>query len=631
MDAMTPKSVDCKLDTWQISQLLDRENIIIPRYQRSLVWGKMKQQELINSIKKGYPFGVLLLYEIGERDGKQQYQLIDGLQRTFAIREYMANQNQFFEPEEVDSDLSTIIVEELGVTGADSRDRVVRELTNWVHSRRGFRLTDGWDVSDLAARLVSRLVVADERSDEYRSAYFEIMHGNVLKNRLAHFLETVESSADISQTQLPVLLYRGEREHLPNIFELLNSRGVALSRYEIYAAKWIGHEQSIENGKIRDAIHRKYQALANEGFAVEAISSVDDEENEEDYRYTLFEFLFGFGQVLSDEYPRLFKPVSPDTPSSAGFNLVTASLGLRIGEMEDLGEELTQRGLDINYVGTRILDSTLSVDNCLRPISSINQRSVPVIHHTEFQIVSFIASLFQVRHDVKSLDELLHWKINLDAMTKKIPMFYLYDIVRDYWRGTGDAKLFENLSEQRYSRRAPTITQWQQVFDTWFTEDQITARQRGRYIREASPQLLLLKYIYTRKFTVYQNSETHHVEHVIPVRQLSALLKDDLEGLPINCVSNLALLESRQNLRKGDATFLEFQDDLLRNGKITRQERDDQLKRDEEVLLCPARILPVPLNQQSYETFLHQRFRHLVQLFQELWQEHIPNSPTHSD
>lgn len=67
-----------KLEKYSVHELqekIDSNKITIPKYQRGIVWDKNKQKALIETIKKGFPFGSILVYE--DKNGKQQ--LIDGL------------------------------------------------------------------------------------------------------------------------------------------------------------------------------------------------------------------------------------------------------------------------------------------------------------------------------------------------------------------------------------------------------------------------------------------------------------------------------------------------------------------------------------------------------------------------
>ena len=628
---------ECKIDTWKISRLMDasrrephgKDIIIIPRYQRRLVWNHEKQRSLIDSIKKGYPFGSLLLYEDGQFHGKRRHDLIDGLQRTNAIRNYMDNPNQFFSIEDVDEKVVTLIKDELQIIGEDASDRVRKSLADWVRERKGFSETDGWGVNDLARSLVVRVLDLDEESDEYGLSLINVITNNVLIRHLEQFLANARTEANISDAQLPVILYSGDSSKLPEIFELLNSKGVVLSRYEIYAARWLDFRLTIRREEIRSAIQRKYAALVDEGFTAAAFDFVEASETSEEREYTLYEFLFGFGQYLSEEYPRLFRTVEVDAPSSVGFNLVTGCLGMHLKEMDKLDEKLRERNFDLNDLIDNILESVNCVDECLKPMLSINQKKNQAIYHAELQIVSMIASLFLSKYEPIALSERRDWSKSQKDIIAKLPMYYLYDILRSHWRGSGDSKMFDDIDNQRYARRPPTKVQWDQVMDSWFEETQLTLQHVRRYIREAAPEFLLLKFIYVKKLTVFQNTNTFHVEHIIPVNRIVQKFQAEEEGWQINCIANLAFLEQEQNLRKGDLTFAEFWKKQLDKGEIDQDTYISKMEQDGEILLCPASLLPLELDnmdREVFERFLLERFLYLKDAFLSLWRGIIPGS-----
>lgn len=63
----------------QIHKNQDEGKMVVPSYQRGFVWKKEQENELIDSIKKGLPFGSMLLYK---DENKGNYRIIDGLQRS---------------------------------------------------------------------------------------------------------------------------------------------------------------------------------------------------------------------------------------------------------------------------------------------------------------------------------------------------------------------------------------------------------------------------------------------------------------------------------------------------------------------------------------------------------------------
>ncbi|MBC6610958.1 DUF262 domain-containing protein [Hymenobacter sp. BT507] len=78
---------------WSIKQLLDAHKSnslnLAPNYQRNFIWSSRDQQDLIDSIKRGFPLPTIFLYE---RD-PNKYEVVDGQQRCRTIINYF-NENQ---------------------------------------------------------------------------------------------------------------------------------------------------------------------------------------------------------------------------------------------------------------------------------------------------------------------------------------------------------------------------------------------------------------------------------------------------------------------------------------------------------------------------------------------------------
>lgn len=634
-----------EIKVWLVKDLMDAASkepaknwqITIPEFQRRLVWPEKKQKELITSIKKGFPFGSLLLFEDVEKSkkdasNKKYYNLIDGLQRTHALKRYTSNPNSFFSDtdlKDIDDEVSDFVARELGHESEEGRNAVRREIVNWVKSIEGFNPTDGWETNSLIQRLVCEILKIQPGTDEYFTTTGKLVHNGLFINRLSKFLESVQKHADINDVKIPIIIFNGPASDLPTVFEKLNSQGTTLSKYEVFAAQWIGYRYHIKNNKIINAIWKKYEALVDESFTSDAWEDAPDAKSKQEREYSLFEYLFGFGQFLSEEYPNLFEAIADDKPSSVGFNLVSACVGLAIKDMDKLPERIKK--LDKSLLEKNILEATEFVNETMKSILSVKQqgRKKISIYHTEYQIISMIATAFQVRYEKENISEIEGWKSNRNKLEKHIVMYYLYDVLRGHWKGSGDSTLQETVTNLRYLNAPPTEKSWENVLGAWFADEQIPLVHKGRYVRDQTPEILLLKYIYVHKFSVFKNAKQYHVEHIVPVNKLKSLLrKDDNEDkLAINIISNLALLDSKTNLKKGDYTFLEYLEKQYKEEKITKVDFQTEKSRYEEQLICSADILPRELNRKSYDDYVTARFDQIKTEFLAVWREHFSDAP----
>lgn len=629
------------IDVWPVSKLMDavssspagNNKVTIPEFQRRLVWNQKTRKGLIDSIKRGYPFGSILLYEDIARgqsagDGKRYYNLIDGLQRAQALKSYVEYQNGYFTRADLEDDFVDAVARHLGKVSDDYKDRIRQAIVEWVKGNKSYDAGDGWRTENLVEVLIERVLRYSSDASLYRDEYFKLNRNPDLTRRLGGFLDEVSNEVkQVLDAKIPVLIYTGPSSELPSVFELLNSKGTVLSRYEIYAARWIDNRQKIKNTEVIDAIWKKYETLEEEGFTLDVSESAQDNESRRNRSYSLFDYLFGLGQYLGEKFPRLFKPVKDDRPSSVGFNLMTACLGLRLQDMADLPDEIGE--LPWAELERCLLEATRFVDNIFKPVLSTPQygRKLGPIYHSELMIVSMIATAFQVKYSKRDLSENADWRIDRRKLKRNLPMFYLYEILHDDWRGSGDSKLHDAVRSLRYVDNAPPTKQrWEQVFDDWYYDSQVSlvhTKNAKRHIRDSRPEYLLLKYIFVERIA---KAKSYHVEHIMPVSLLQSQMVEGDEW-PINTLGNLALLERAGELRTNVQTFDVLLRDKRRRGDIAVEEHARQLRDYEVQLQCPARLLPQPLTKNSFENFLLARFELLKCEFIRIWRDHIPDDP----
>ena len=625
------------VDDWNVRKLLDAasENpqssrkLVIPRYQRGLVWNEDKQYALIESVKAGYPFGALLIYEDpiasanNQREhGKKLLQLIDGLQRTHALQEYSKNPNRFFKRELVSDEVVVEISKHIGGTGGHDSERIRQMVVEWVHSILGFEETDGWETIGLTEQIVTKLLDIAPADEEFTNTVGRLSLDSSLRSVLQRFLRSVREEADIGSAEIPVITYSGDESNLPTIFELLNSQGTALSKYEIYAAQWYKCHVSIENQAIVEAIWEKYIALEGEGLTLQEMVDTDGDANTNEPIYTLFEYLFGLGQYLGKEFPYLFKAGDAKSPNSAGFNLFSACVGLHVRRTGSLRDHIDVSSLA--HMENIILEATNFVDTVLSPIVSVSEQGkhFTPIYHTELQIICMIATAVRVRYDIANWAEKPDWKQKRDLLRSNLIMHYLYDILRAHWRGTADTRLYNDVEDLRLLSEVPNIDAWSHALDVWYDERQKRLLNVGRQVKPDSSQMLLLKYIYVRKFTAWQNAEKYHIEHIVPVAQI-ARAKNAREKWPINTIGNLALLRSSENISKGDRTYVEWLEQERERRSWDEERFQREVAKYDDILICKSNILPSEVTRERLEDFFHKRFKIVKQEFLQAWDDHI--------
>ena len=628
------------IERWTVNELIDATSakprcgrkVTIPEFQRRLVWNRKKREMLIDSIKKGYPFGSLLMYKETDDAGEMEhYKLIDGLQRTQALRHYASNPNSSFTKADLSDKLIELAAQELErLAEPDSlpkklKPKVQGVMLKWIWDSHGFSEADGWGITGLVNVLISEILELEADTFEFYTANRRLLSDNrPFKALVTDFLDSIQNESDIGKAEVPVIIFTGPSRELPTVFELLNTQGTRLTRYEIFAAQWLDYRQPIKNEEIIDAIWKKYAELEKHGFTLDVAQETPDEQSRLERHYTLFEYLFGLGQYLSHKYPHLFKAVKVDQPSSVGFNLMAACLGLgvREKEMRKLPEEI--RGLNLTTLEAYLLESVGFVNNTMQPVLSLHpyEQTKVSYYHTELQIVSMIATAFQARYNKNDLSVSKDWEDNRGELRKHIPMYYLYDILRNNWAGSGQNRLYDMVSNERYLRPPLTKALWLQALSVWFNSHINNRHHAIRYVKDDYPEYLLLRYIYARQFSDVQ---TYHLAHIVPIPRLLAppSYYYDYYG-PINTIGNLALLEEADDIAQGDRTFIEELNRRQSNGAFSVGQYRDEKRKYEKRLICGADDLPSELSQRAFESFLRRRFERLKEAFINSWRDCIP-------
>ena len=145
------------------------------------------------------------------------------------------------------------------------------------------------------------------------------------------------------------------------------------------------------------------------------------------------------------------------------------------------------------------------------------------------------------------------------------------DILTGYWQGSGDAKLFKHCWERVEPEDGEAfyvlssvylLTPDQEYIDTqltgWFL-NQMEGRQKTR-ANVVKQQKIAMKYIYSSLMNVRENAENrYHIEHINSVSHMRQKVEEEeSDGWPMNCISNLMLLERNINESKGATSVRDY-------------------------------------------------------------------------
>ncbi|MBK5237485.1 MAG: DUF262 domain-containing protein [Actinomycetales bacterium] len=544
--------------------------IMLPRFQRGVVWKIDQKKRLIDSIFNGYPVGSLLGFVTGAKEEsgykpRDIIQLVDGLQRTTSIVEYL-REPLLYSPMSVlfDDDKIHKLSILLEIESAPEADHQIKlALESWAAETKVGLIPQGFSTGRLTPYLASIPLLADReegslaKNDELTA---------LLEKYLQDILNDIKA---IENVRVPLISYMGPQENVPEIFDRINTQGIKLSKYEKFAAAWVTNTTHISNEAIRNAVEAKYQALRDAGYEVTDLGA--NEKIPLD-GFNLFEYLLGLGKVLSEKYEFLFPDSSKaDDSPAAGFVIATIAHGLKTNQMASLATHLSDLAgpgkiLKLDAFERAVFGACDTLQDALRRFLRLNLNSqtstTRFLPHSQNQIISMVVRLMLEQNDWSTWEE--RKGKQSDALANNLPAFYLIDILRGHWSGSGDTKLWDvcwdadtmtsagPVSASTHYLDAPNEETWRSTLRVWHG-DQLKKNQTVRP-NVSSETKVFLKFVYANKVTVMADeAKQFDLEHIYPVDVLvkAISVSGSGEGWPVSTAGNLSILPARINRIKG--------------------------------------------------------------------------------
>lgn len=557
---------DCTPEFWTlkaIKESLEKEwngkkKIVIPMFQRGKRWDKNKKETFIDSLRKRYPIGTLLFYKTVEGD-QEIYTLIDGLQRGSSIKEYLSNPSKFFKLCDLSSETLQNIYDLIVSSGdKNAQINIINEIIlNYIHSLKTF---DDLEIMDLFNYLSSKFPILANKTSDF---------ANILRS---DFKTLKENYISLSSMTIPAIVYTGDENTLPEIFERINSKGVALTEYEIYAASWPRKEFQINNEEIVDYVLKKYDTLNDSEYA---IKDYDRDAKRINKNVNVFEYVFGLSKHIQNKYPSLsfYKSLKDDETNPIAFQLLNACFNTAHGQIKDVHKIITRFINNIDTLEKRLFDSIEFVNKCIDPILKFkgNNRKNGKVLHSQFQIMSYISFVFRKKYDITNNDlgVLESWKESKNKLKENIWKYYVYDILTKYWGEGGTGKIHSANAENRYFKPI-SYRQFSTAYDS-YSESLIGRKENRQVPNPSDTDYVILNTIYVNLFSAMDqlSIDKFDVEHIATKEQMKSLNKcTNGEGLPISHIANLCYLPEYENRSKGSKNF--YQDtEYLKNSTNT--------------------------------------------------------------
>ncbi len=341
------------LDQTTIKKLLCVYKLKIPDFQRSYVWKKQKKHQLLESLFKGFPIGATTLYE-----DQGAYYIIDGLQRINTLNQYLTSPCAviaFMEFYEKIEDKVAGFIE--GHSLKVSRTQLKRCVKSWY---------DGLD----SLYKYEKVSVLYNDIKRFSSTMFGELDDMELVEELRDILK---SAIEITHDDIALIIYKGQKDDLPELFKNINTGSVALSQYEILQSLWTDYyvDKTIAADEYK-AFNRELELIRGdyEIDAVKESGSFDIFKNIVGLNHAIC-CIEGCGRLFASSFKRLSSPVKYEDETkfydndTAGFELYSTVICHTANKIVKAVEDI--------YAGEETGDGQATQERISQFVSDLNQ------------------------------------------------------------------------------------------------------------------------------------------------------------------------------------------------------------------------------------------------------------------
>lgn len=239
-----------------INNFLTKYDFLIPDFQRKFVWKKLKQQQLIDSLLKGFPMGAITLYDNIDDDN---YLIIDGLQRINTLNLYLKspskiiNFNEYFKS--IDNEYNDFVKSYNFSNKIESEIKLI--VKNWYVNLNSFM--EFKKVFSLYNEFENIELKVDDLA-----TFTEILH------------EILKKPIDITDREIAIIIYHGDKDNLPELFKNINTGSVALTQYEIFQSIWINYKLDEQIFSAINSSYKKEMDIVQEDYEVDSKVEIND-------------------------------------------------------------------------------------------------------------------------------------------------------------------------------------------------------------------------------------------------------------------------------------------------------------------------------------------------------------------
>lgn len=550
-----------------LADLRDGNRIKIPLFQRGVVWTKNHRKDFIETVKSGDPFGVILVYQDSI---DKHYDIIDGLQRLSTLRAYMDNPLEFID--ENDKFIDDDKVFEILKKKYESKGMPIPQDSKLTKEKVNFLKKFIKEIRN--EKQIPNVVKAWPKACEI----LEIDIGQFdVQLAFSEFYDAFIKSLSLDEAvKIYAIVYTGNKDKLPTVFETLNTSSVSLTKYEVFSSQWPSTQIVINDDELVKKVYSKYEAL-------EKSSSFDVDVSLESIRdngMTLFEYCFGFSELLNDSsksYSFLFSKGKKSTDPT-GFELLAMACGLPINKADDLYKKAylgESSGLFLKNLEEALLDSVSIVADSIREWITDLKGTIIKVSST-YQVYYMIMSVFKHKYVINTTEKTLQENEDkkwISGFKENAYKWYFFHLITGFWNRHRQVSDLKNVIEGKESDIDYSLNIssdfWSDALKTYLdsSRDGLTSRSIPNEIK------LFLNYYYRKLIeedanrkkyfeAKYDDNDTENkivfdIEHIVPFDKFSKFNNQ----IPMSVLGNLCYLPVKDNRSKRDNTIYEYTKD----------------------------------------------------------------------
>jgi hypothetical protein len=479
----------CEFGAWTVEHLVNRytgkdlPRFALPSFQRDFVWKPEKQKKFVDSVRRNFPVGCILLF--APPDGRDVRYIVDGLQRCTTLAKYSSLRFKEFADDDIPQAAFQAVAASLfpGLEQRKPDDRqhaeatLRRSIVSFMRSRASFDSADGYDPYQLFLQKIQGKLFG---SYAVNSAY-----AGKIPVTIGALLDTIRRELTIDDRRIPVVEFFGEQEHLPDIFELLNTQGTKLSKYDVLAAQWNDTYTTFRQREIAKQVQSRYADLVRLGLDYDG--NRQSELWTHDRPFLLYEFMVGLGRLLKERFPALYGSLKKQSTEvdSISFNLSTLVAALRINQLNELQSWLRKsfptpasQPIDVTEFAELLIDASAHVQEWLSPTLDSRLLTGKLKRfHSEYQIAAIVATVARCMMGDSQPFGRIAAENRLNELSESVPQRYWFEGLALEWKGSGDSRAYSRVTERTYLRGVP-YQQFEERLTAWH-EQMAAASQKA--------------------------------------------------------------------------------------------------------------------------------------------------------